>query len=285
VRASGDNVYLVWVNESNQPIEVHYSRSTDQGGTWSDEIDIAEDSLGAQVPFMAVQDTHVVVCWMGYKYSPYWFTGDLFIRQSFDSGVTWDDEQVLTDLHKVRIGTVFCEDTLISAVWMDNRFGGGNDEVMTRTSYDYGQIWTESERLSFGDDHSYEPISCKTDDIIHVLWGDIRPGAPGLYYCRNDLSTGINDGETIHPTNIYIHSYPNPFNANTIITYRGLEEGDIEIFNIAGQLVKAFSLSGKEGLIIWDASDENGNRVSSGIYFIRATTTTGYASRRILYLK
>ncbi|UCC80391.1 MAG: T9SS type A sorting domain-containing protein [Candidatus Zixiibacteriota bacterium] len=284
VRAWGNTVHLVWVNE-NQPISCRYSRSTDMGQTWSDEIDISNDSLGAQVPFIAVQDTHVVVCWMGYKYSPHSFTGDLFIKQSFDYGETWGDEQVLTDLHKVRIGAIYCEDSLLSAVWMDARFGGGNDEVYARTSYDYGITWSDEERLSFGDDHSYTPISCKTGEKIHVLWGDQRSTAPGLYYRVNDPSTAITEHENQKPTNIYLYAYPNPFNSRTLITYKEIEGGNIGIYNITGRLIKTLTVSGKEGGIVWDATDDRGIEVSSGVYFIKARTTNGKTSRKAVYLR
>jgi hypothetical protein len=284
VRASADDVHLVWVNEES-PISCRYSRSPDQGLTWSEEIEISNDSLGAQRVFLAVQENHVVVCWMGYKYSPHAFTGDFFIRQSFDSGETWQDEQVLNELHEVRRGTIYIVDSLMIAVWMDRRFEGGGDEVVARYSHDLGQSWSEETRLSFGENHSYDPIACATGGLIHVLWGDIRPDAPGLYYCVNDLSTEIQSRETSPPTNIYIDSYPNPFNSRTIITYRGMEGGDLEIFNIAGQLVRTIRVSGKEGQIIWDASDETGDGVLSGVYFIRARTAQGYESRKVVYLR
>jgi flagellar hook assembly protein FlgD len=81
------------------------------------------------------------------------------------------------------------------------------------------------------------------------------------------------------------NSYPNPFNSRTIITCRGMEGGDIEIYNIRGQLVKTITICGKEGQIIWDAADEAGNRVSSGVYFVRVRTACESASRKIVYLK
>jgi hypothetical protein len=284
VRAWGDNVYLVWVNEI-QPISCRYSRCTDMGYTWSDEIEISDDSLGAQRVYIAVENTHVVVCWMGYKYSPYSFTGDLFIRQSFDFGETWGDEQVLTDLHKVRRGYVYCEDSLIVATWMDQRYQGGGDEVMVKISYNYGMTWTDEERISYGEGHSYDPISCKTGDKIHLLWGDIRPDAPGLYYRVNDPSTSIDETEVSHPNKIYISSHPNPFNARTIITYSGMEGGNIEIYDITGSLIKTLTISGKGGEIIWDATDERGRNISSGVYFIKARKADSDISRKVVFIK
>jgi hypothetical protein len=284
VRAWGNNVYLVWVNE-NRPISCRYSRSADMGQTWTDGIDISNDSSGAQRVYVAVQDTHVVVCWMGYKYSPYMFTGDLFIRQSFDSGETWGEEQVLTDLHKVMMGSIYIKDSLIVAVWMDARFSGVNDEVMIRISFDYGDTWSDEERISYGDYHSHAPISISTGDKIHVLWGDQRSTAPGLYYRVNDPSTAIIEHENQKPTNIYLYAYPNPFNSRTLITYKEIEGGNIGIYNITGRLIKTLTVNRKGGTIMWDATDDHGEHISSGVYLIRALTTNGDASRKVLYLR
>ena len=284
VRAWGNNVYLVWVNE-NQPISCRYSHSTDMGQTWSDEIEISNDSSGAQVPFIAVQDSHVVVCWTGHKYSPYAFTGDLFIRQSFDSGETWGEEQVLTDLHRVWTGTVYIRDSLIVAVWQDLRFGSGNDEAMGLISYTYGQTWTDEQRLSYGDYHSHIPIAISTSDKIHVFWGDQRSSAPGLYYCVNDPATAIAEENNLKPDNIYLSSYPNPFNSMMLITYKDIEGGNIGIYNITGRLIKTLTVNRKGGTIMWDATDDRGEIISSGVYFIRVRTSIGDASRKVVFLK
>lgn len=286
VRASGNDVHLVWVNEQGT-ISPRYSRSADMGQTWSDEIDIAEDSLGAQRVFVAVQDTHVVVSWKGYEYSPYSFTGDLFIRQSFDSGQTWGEKQVLTELHKVWMGSVYIEDSLIVIVWQDDRFRdiNNNSEVFSKISEDYGTIWSDEIRLSYGDQHSHAPISYRTGEKIHVFWGDLRPEAPGLYYCVNDPTTKIEDKETSPPTNIYINSYPNPFNARTIITYQGIEGGDICIYDVTGRLIRTLLAESSDGQLIWDATEEGGNKVSSGVYFARVRSKQGTASVKIVYLR
>ena len=287
VRASGDNVYLVWVKESPRPIAVHYSRSTNRGQTWADEIDLASDPWGAQVPFIAVQDTHVVVCWMGYKYSPYAFTGDLFIKQSFDGGETWGEEQVLTDLHKVWMGEVFIEDSLIVVTWQDDRYmDDNNNEAFVRYSFDNGLTWTDEERLSFGDYDSHSPIACKTDSKIHVFWGDMRREAPGLYYCANDLTTSIDDNNLLPTKHELLSAYPNPFNSTTLINYSNLKGGDIEIYDITGRLVTRIDCGGRqEGKVTWDATDASGEKVCSGIYFARARIAAGAVAAKLIYLK
>jgi hypothetical protein len=283
LRASGSTLHLVWVADL-WPVAVHYSRSTDNGQTWSPEIDIAQDSLGAQLCYISVQGQHVAVSWMGYKNSPYMFTGDLFIRQSNDGGVTWDSAQVLTDLHKVMFSNVYLKDSLLVAAWMDARYGNGNDEVMVRYSTDYGTIWSEETRLSYGDYHSDSPVSFSTGNRIHVLWGDRRETSPGLYYSYNDLGTGI-DTPQIPINHSVLSAYPNPFNSSIVFTYPAVVAGRIRIFNLAGQLVRTLNTNGKEVKVIWDGTDDNGQPLSSGIYFAVVSTSAGLKQTKVTFLK
>ena len=71
-------------------------------------------------------------------------------------------------------------------------------------------------------------------------------------------------------------NYPNPFNPTTIIEYDLPSESlvNIVIFDITGRRVKKLVDSRTQGpgyiKSIWDGTNENGNRVGSGCYFIIA---------------
>ena len=69
-------------------------------------------------------------------------------------------------------------------------------------------------------------------------------------------------------------SYPNPFNPRTTISFSLPREGDVrvEIFTPNGALVRRlYSGLARFGRneVVWDGTDENGMRVSSGTYFCR----------------
>ncbi|MBC8525289.1 MAG: T9SS type A sorting domain-containing protein, partial [Candidatus Cloacimonetes bacterium] len=72
-------------------------------------------------------------------------------------------------------------------------------------------------------------------------------------------------------------NYPNPFSTSTtisfVISHRGTENTEINIYNIKGQKIKTFSNlqinKSPNQQIIWDGKDENGKPVSSGIYFYK----------------
>ncbi|UCE64974.1 MAG: T9SS type A sorting domain-containing protein, partial [Candidatus Zixiibacteriota bacterium] len=87
-----------------------------------------------------------------------------------------------------------------------------------------------------------------------------------------------------------VNSYPNPFNSSTTITVNYLEGGDarIRIYDITGRLVKELETTNKEGgeiKAVWDATDNSGRRVSSGIYFARVKSDNYSSIKKLLYLK
>lgn len=283
IRAYNMTVHLVWVNEV-MPVSVRYSRSTNVGLAWSPEIDIAQDSLGAQWCYISIQGLHIVASWMGYKYSPFMFTGDMFIRQSYDGGVTWDSAQVLTSAHYVWMGSNYIKDSLIVIAWQDMRYGSNNNEAMAKYSTDYGRTWSEEVRLSYGDFDSHSPMACVTGNRVHVLWGDGRPEAPGLYYSNNDLFMSIDESDL--PTkNALVSAYPNPF--NSLVIFRNLPEtgNDIKIYNIAGHLVKTLKINRKEVGAIWNGADDNGQPLSSGVYLVVVNTSLGLQHLKVTFLK
>lgn len=85
-------------------------------------------------------------------------------------------------------------------------------------------------------------------------------------------------------------SYPNPFNAETIIKY-GLPEDSyvtLRIFNILGQEVRALiNEEQKAGYksVSWDGKDENDSQVSSGIYFYRLKAWNFCQVRKMVLLR
>ena len=74
-------------------------------------------------------------------------------------------------------------------------------------------------------------------------------------------------------------NYPNPFNTSTEIRFKIPEAGNVslKIYNSVGMLVKTLvdrNMSAGYHQVIWDATDNNGTKMSSGIYFYKLTTGT-----------
>ncbi|MCD4818734.1 MAG: hypothetical protein K8S23_08585, partial [Candidatus Cloacimonetes bacterium] len=102
------------------------------------------------------------------------------------------------------------------------------------------------------------------------------------------IPSSINENIIIQQDKIQMTAYPNPFNPSVTISFkissRVLEQNPtrdfkneqikLEIYNIKGQKIKKLEISPesireKLGIneAVWNGKDEQGNSVSSGIYF------------------
>jgi photosystem II stability/assembly factor-like uncharacterized protein len=94
------------------------------------------------------------------------------------------------------------------------------------------------------------------------------------------------------PLSTSLHrNYPNPFNPTTTISYSLLQEEmiDISIYNVKGEKIRTiideFTPVGNHK-VIWNGDDESGKVVSSGVYFYKISTGSGYtSSKKMILLK
>jgi hypothetical protein len=88
-------------------------------------------------------------------------------------------------------------------------------------------------------------------------------------------ATGIEESNNNLPTEFKLcQNYPNPFNPSTVISYKLPVDSNVKlkIYDTLGRevksLVDSYQGSGNYSLI-WDATDDNNNPVSSGVYFYK----------------
>ncbi|MCK4360003.1 MAG: T9SS type A sorting domain-containing protein [Candidatus Cloacimonetes bacterium] len=99
---------------------------------------------------------------------------------------------------------------------------------------------------------------------------DLEYASPIIFGIEDDITTSIDN------TSVILNNYPNPFNPETTISFnltaKNAKDAKIEIYNIKGQKIKSFvisqsSLVNGQGSVVWNGTDDDGNDVSSGIYF------------------
>ncbi len=91
-------------------------------------------------------------------------------------------------------------------------------------------------------------------------------------------------------TNMLNQNYPNPFNPETTISFNMPEAGqaNLAIYNVKGQLVRTLA-NGKFGYgkqsFVWNGTDDNGQDVTSGLYFYRLTVNGHTESKKMMLMK
>lgn len=121
--------------------------------------------------------------------------------------------------------------------------------------------------------------------------------ADGLagYFDNIVVTSGVSgidgDNGTNSPREFVLQqNYPNPFNPNTNIVFNLQKADDVRltIYNASGELIKVLTnnhySSGRHELI-WDATDQSGNKVSAGTYLYTIRTSDKTETRKMVLLK
>jgi len=87
-----------------------------------------------------------------------------------------------------------------------------------------------------------------------------------------DSVLGVKEEQTILKNFYLSQNYPNPFNGSTVISLSCPDTGEktLYIYNALGQIVKSYHINtttNNVNCIIWEGTDNNGNKVCSGVYF------------------
>ncbi len=120
------------------------------------------------------------------------------------------------------------------------------------------------------------PYNCST---LKILFNEdsnelklVLTGMNGTLIFAGSLTP--NGDLEINPVPLSVNNYPNPFNPETIISYNLSKKGDVQldIFNLKGQKVKTL-IDEVQDLgnhnIIWKGDNQDGKKVSSGVYLYK----------------
>lgn len=100
----------------------------------------------------------------------------------------------------------------------------------------------------------------------------------------------LSDQQTLPEGYALLPAYPNPFNPTTEISYvlpKNSEVG-LMIFNLSGQLVRILDTGQRSAgihTVQWDATDDDGNRVTSGVYLFVLKAGHFMAQQRMVFMK
>jgi hypothetical protein len=132
----------------------------------------------------------------------------------------------------------------------------------------------------------------RTKAEIENSWIDISEGQ------LTDGSYGLNEFASLEPVQVQTRpeifgladNYPNPFNPETTLKYQLPEAADVklEVYNVVGQVVRTLVADHQNAgryVVQWDATNDNGQPLSSGIYFYHIQAGEFQKTKKMLLLK
>jgi hypothetical protein len=98
----------------------------------------------------------------------------------------------------------------------------------------------------------------------------------------SELSFEVVEAGDLKLTNVI--NFPNPFSDETTISFRLPRRADVavRVYTVGGRMVRKLSSPGVSGWghVLWDGRDEQGDKVSNGVYIYKITAVSSATGRR-----
>ena len=125
------------------------------------------------------------------------------------------------------------------------------------------------------------------NSYIDVTEGQLQDGS---YSLNQVASLGTVQVQTRPEIFGLADNYPNPFNPETTLKYQLPEAADVklEVYNVVGQVVRTLVADHQNAgryVVQWDATNDNGQPLSSGIYFYHIQAGEFQKTKKMLLLK
>ena len=148
-------------------------------------------------------------------------------------------------------------------------------------SSDTGKTWAELSTPYIGTYRDIKMVDEKHGWIV---------GEGGIIYTSTGGITSVKDNELIPKGFNLYQNFPNPFNPETKIQYQLPKESFVTlvVYNMLGKkirtLVNEKQVIGRH-TITWDGRDDNGKRVSSGIYMYKMNTQNFIKTKKMILIR
>jgi hypothetical protein len=192
IAVSGNNVHVVWNDNTPGNYEIFYSRSTDGGDTFS-TINLSNNEDSSLGPAVAVSGNNVYVVWQD------GINAEIFYRRSTDGGISFGPTQNLSN----NGGASWDSGIAVSAnnvyvIWADTT--DGSFDIFYRRSTDGGISFGPTQNLSNNGGTSFLPSVAVHNSNVYVVWLDSTPGNFDIFY-RRSTDGGTTFGATENLSN------------------------------------------------------------------------------------
>jgi hypothetical protein len=235
IQVVGNNVYVVWSDNSTGNGDIYFKRSMDNGTKFAIASNIAKNNGSSISPQIAAVGNNVYVVWSDNSTG----NGDIYFKRSMDNGDNFDRRKFVSKNNGSSISPqIAAVGNNVYVVWSDNSTGNG--EIRFRGSMDNGTNF-KTKNLSNNPGTSSEPRIVTYQNNVFVVWSDNSTGNGDIYMKistdnANSFSTtkklSRNNGSSISPriaavgNNVYVVWSDNSTGNGDIYFKRSMDNGD-----------------------------------------------------------
>jgi len=141
-------------------------------------------------------------------------------------------------------------------------------------------------------------IAVDRSNKLHLVWvdGRLNPGVTtDIFYKRGENENTVEEMSRLKTANLPgITVFPNPFSKTAKISFgkeQSAEGMELKIFDASGRLVRSFpiiNLYNPDKSVVsvyWNGTDDIGNHLPAGVYFIRLLSSALTQSTTVILLK
>ena len=180
-------IYVVWHDRyGSTEGDIYFSRSTDDGASWGQAVNISDNPGASRNPAIAIDNTgNIYVVWRdetpGYAC--------IYFSRSTDGGSSWSRAVNVSNNLGDYYGTAMAVDGAgnICVVWHDYcSYPIHNGDIYFSRSTDGGVSWSQVLNISNNPGVSLDPaIAIDNDGNIGVAWCNRSTGPYGIYFSRS----------------------------------------------------------------------------------------------------
>jgi len=137
-------------------------------------------------------------------------------------------------------------------------------------------------------------IAVDRSNKLHLVWvdGRLNPGVTtDIFYKRGENENTVEETAQLKTANLpKITVFPNPVSKVTKISFgkeQSAEGIGLKIYDACGRLVRQFDYPTirQSDHVIWQGTDNSGNHLPAGVYFIRLSNFTDAQSVPVILLR
>ena len=193
IAIKGNNVYLVWVDDTPGNDEILFSVSTDNGQTFSTPDNISNTIRDSIDPQIAIKGNNVYLLWVDDTPSDF----DIFFLVSTDNGQTFSTPENISDNDVDSfISQIAIKGNNVYLLWVDDT--PSDFDIFFSVSTDNGQTFSTPENISDNTGNSISPQIAIKGNNVYLIWEDSTPGSSDIFF-----SVSTDNGQTFStPENI-----------------------------------------------------------------------------------